>query len=293
MSRDFFIMSPASVPAPSTPTGLRVIRMYNRSLRLTWNESTEKSLSGYRIYHSTDDSTYTLLEDLKAIQFIHRKLTAATHYYKILAVMSGMESDLSAAVSVVLASPVMPTGLRVSRMKGQSLRVSWDQSEPSAKGEGFEGYKLYHSTDNVTYNVFLTVKGEFSLQLNLSPATHYYKVSHLANGAESALCTAVSVVIGDPLPYSKTDVIAAAGSPVTLDIETVLSRKATGGTVICLGPGVLEMELSYDGGTTWTDVLELRPEDYLDLSDERGHLEFSHIRLDADVSGTGYTVSVV
>jgi len=379
-------MDPDNVPAPAVPTGLRVVRMHGRSLRLIWNENTEKSLSGYRVYHSTDDVTYTLLKEQAVIQYVHRKLDPATQYYKVSAVMNGKESALSSAVSAVVASPsvptglaierlansairlswleatpstreegfegyevyhstddvtytlletvtdqsytdhnlsaathyykvltkangaesalssavsaviavpVTPTGLRVNRMHGQALRVSWNQSAPSTKEEGFEGYNLYHSTDDVSYALLLTTKGEFYMHSNLDPATHYYKVSHLANGAESALSSAVSAVISDPIPYVKTDTVATAGSPVTLDIETTLGRKGTNGTIICLGSGVLEVEFSYDGGTSWTDVMELRPEDYFDLSDLSGHLEISDIRLDTDISGTSYTLTLV
>ena len=287
----------AVLASPSVPTGLSIERLNSRAVSLTWNEgapsTSEEGFEGYEVHHSTDDATYTLIETVTGLNSRDRNLSPGTHYYKVRMLANGAESALCAAVSAVVAAPATPAGMRVNRIAGQSLRITWDQSEPSRSDEGFEGYKLYHSTDDVTYTVILTSNRELFSHLNLDPATHYYKVSHLANGAESALSAAVSVTIADPIPYVNTDTVATAGAPVTLDIETALGRKGTNGTIICLGPGVLEVEFSYDGGSTWTDVMELRPEDYFDLSDVEGHLEISDVRLDTDVSGTGYTVSIV
>ena len=287
----------AVVAAPVTPTGLAIERLVNSAVRLSWLEASpstsEEGFEGYEVHHSTDNITYTLQETVKGQSFTDRDLSPGTHYYKVLTKANGADSALTAAVSAVVAAPVTPTGLRVSRIKGQSFRITWNQSEPSVKYEGFEGYTLYHSTDNVTYVVLVSTLGELYLHMNLAPATHYYKVSHLANGAESALSAAVSGVIAVPVPFVKSGVVATAGVPVTLNIETALGRKGRSGTLICLGPGILEVEFSYDGGSSWTDILELRKEDYVHISDEKDHLEISDIRLDTDVSGTGYTVSIV
>ena len=144
----------------------------------------------------------------------------------------------------------------------------------------------------------VTVKGEQYYHFYLSVATHYYKVSAVnIAGYESALSSAVSVAITDPVPFVTYGTVATAGVKVVIDIETTLGRKARSGTLVCEGAGdplvgTLYCEISYDG-STYTAAISLRPEDYLQLQDPDKHLEISKIRLDADTDGTGYSLTVI
>ncbi len=84
--------------APSTPTGLTATVASSTSITIKFNTVT--GATGYKLYSSSNNSTFTLLSSLTSATYTHTGLTAnTTYYYKISAVNGSAESAQSTSVS--------------------------------------------------------------------------------------------------------------------------------------------------------------------------------------------------
>lgn len=93
-------------PAPQTPTGLAAAAG-DKQVSLKWNANSEDDLAGYKIYRSTDNQNYELIQTVGLVtSWTNTNLTnGTTYYYKITAYdTENNESEKSAAVS---ATPVI------------------------------------------------------------------------------------------------------------------------------------------------------------------------------------------
>jgi len=92
--------------------------------------------------------------------------------------------------------------------------------------------------------------------------------------------------VGNPKKYEGT--VAAAGTPVTLDVNADLDHNAGDGYIVCDGPGNLQVDISKNGLAFETDVTVEEDEVVL----LKG-LNVDTIRIDATVSGTAYRALVI
>jgi fibronectin type 3 domain-containing protein/NAD-dependent dihydropyrimidine dehydrogenase PreA subunit len=84
--------------APSTPTGLTATAASSTSMTVKFNTVT--GATGYKLYWSSNNSTFTQLSSLTSTTYTHTGLTAnTTYYYKVSAVNGSVESAQSASVS--------------------------------------------------------------------------------------------------------------------------------------------------------------------------------------------------
>jgi fibronectin type 3 domain-containing protein len=84
--------------APSTPTGLTATAASSTSMTVKFNAVT--GATGYKLYWSSNNSTFTQLSSLTSTTYTHTGLTAnTTYYYKVSAVNGTAESAQSTSVS--------------------------------------------------------------------------------------------------------------------------------------------------------------------------------------------------
>ena len=191
-----------------------------------------------------------------------------------------------------LATPpaAAPSNLSISRLSGTSLKLMWDPSVDYYH----RVYRVYRSDDDfVTETIVKTTTVNQFTDRDLPIGTWYYRVIDVDKfDIESDASSIPSYEIKKLIPFEDTFDIPSAGTPVVKDIESALGRKAVEGTIICLGPGKLQVEFSYDG-TDYDTLMWLRQEDYHNISSKKDQLKVSKIRFDTDVSGTDVTIAVV
>jgi fibronectin type 3 domain-containing protein/NAD-dependent dihydropyrimidine dehydrogenase PreA subunit len=87
-----------STDAPSSPTGLTATAASSTSITVKFNAVT--GATGYKLYWSSNNSTFTQLSSLTSTSYTHSSLTAnTTYYYKVTAVNGSAESAQSTSVS--------------------------------------------------------------------------------------------------------------------------------------------------------------------------------------------------
>ncbi len=142
--------------APQTPTGLTILNPGTGGrLELSWVANSEKDLTYYRIYRSTDDVSYGLLVQLSSgiISYSDVSVTDfVTYFYKISAVDDASnESTLSGSVSAYSWNfpPSAPSGF--SALPGDGfINLTWLANAES----DMSFYRIYRATDNISF-VFL------------------------------------------------------------------------------------------------------------------------------------------
>lgn len=139
--------------APSTPTGVLVTVLSPNSLRFSWNDVGNET--GYEVYHSTTDSSYTLLatKGANVTSHDHSGLGEATlHYYQVRAyrtvngqtAYSGFSNSVNGRTATI--TPAVPSMVSVTPLSTSSLRVAWSNVSNET------GYELQHSTDGTNWS---------------------------------------------------------------------------------------------------------------------------------------------
>ncbi|NLD91586.1 MAG: 4Fe-4S binding protein [Fibrobacter sp.] len=97
-ARSTTVSAATGTAAPSTPTGLTATVASSTSITVKFNTVT--GATGYKLYSSSNNNTFTLLSSLTSTNYTHSGLTAnTTYYYKVSAVNGSAESAQSASVS--------------------------------------------------------------------------------------------------------------------------------------------------------------------------------------------------
>jgi len=86
--------SASAITSPSTPSGLTATAASSTSIKLTWNSVS--GATGYRVYRSTNDYSYSLVRTTSTRSFTNNGLSEdTTYYYRVSAYNSAGESSLS------------------------------------------------------------------------------------------------------------------------------------------------------------------------------------------------------
>lgn len=97
-ARSTTVSAATGTATPSTPTGLTATVASSTSITIRFNTVT--GATGYKLYSSSNNSTFTLLSSLTSATYTHTGLTAnTTYYYKVSAVNGSAESAQSTSVS--------------------------------------------------------------------------------------------------------------------------------------------------------------------------------------------------
>ncbi|HVG59614.1 MAG TPA: carbohydrate binding domain-containing protein [Hyalangium sp.] len=179
--------------APSVPTGLAAATVTDRSVRLTWNASSDNvAVTGYTVFRNgTQVGTST------STNYTDNGLTANTAYsYTVKARdAAGNTSAASSALSVTTrppdtAPPSAPTGLTASGVTSSSATLSW---AAATDNYGVAGYYVFRNGTQIA-----APSGTSYTDSSLSPSTTYSYTVKAADAAGnlSAASSALSVTTG-------------------------------------------------------------------------------------------------
>ena len=134
---------PNDTQPPTVPTGLMATDSTDRSVRITWNASTDNTgVTGYRVY--LNDLVHGATGET---QYNVTPLDAGIEYSFAVSAFDAAdnESPKSGSISAYTMNedteaPTVPTNITVNRVTGYSIEFSWD---PSQDNVGVQKYSIY------------------------------------------------------------------------------------------------------------------------------------------------------
>lgn len=247
---------------PAIPTGLLVVpgSITGNQLALDWNNNTDADFAYYRVYQSTNQSTWTNVSGdiTNSVHVAINLISETTYYFQVAATdTSGNESARSPIVSgttLDITAPANATNFAIleSSTTASTMFMTWTASVSS----DIAGYKIYRSTDDVTYSLVATLGLVTNYEdTGLTANTlYYYKISAIDEVPnESALSAADSYTtltegltwISDSVPFPIT--IAAGG---TVDLEQYITDIAQLGNIESIGTA-LPSGVTIESTPTW------------------------------------------
>jgi chitodextrinase len=247
---DSAALNPDTTP-PSVPTGLAVAVISTTQLNLTWNVSTDPTISGdtrsglagYKVYK--DGSLLATLGGVTS--YSATGLTPGTLYsFRVSAydIATNESAQCTAVTNTTTAldttAPSVPTGLAVAVISTTQLNLSWSASSDTVVGgaitSGLSGYKVYK--DGSLLATLGTVTSYSAT--GLTPGTLYsFRVSAYDVATnESAQCTAVTgttLALDTTAPSVPTGLALAVTGTSTINLswnassDTVVSGAVTSG----------------------------------------------------------------
>ncbi len=212
---------------PAAPTGLTATTISDVQINLAWTDGIPNE-DGFRIYRSTDGTTYTLVTStaINATSYSDTGLTGnRTYWYKIAAFNTAGNSTDSNVAST-MTGPAAPSALAVNSVSGSAnwnkLALTWTDN---AGGE--VGFKIERGTAAAgpftqigTNNVGVTSYTDSGLA---ALTTYYYRVrSYNANG-NSSYTAVVNKATPNAPPILNTIADQTVSSGMTLSFTAVSS----------------------------------------------------------------------
>ncbi|NLM11125.1 MAG: hypothetical protein GX213_10220 [Clostridiaceae bacterium] len=237
------IEEPADEEAPTAPTNLKVTKVTETTVSLSWDESTDNvAVIGYDIYRDgiriASSSTNTYLDT---------KLSPDTEYmyfvvaYDIMRNQSESSNIVNAATDKDTTAPTVPQNLRISSRTESSVSLVWTGSTDNVK---LAGYKIYRNNEEVDFS-----NGTSFVDTGLLPGTYTYYVK--AVDAFDNLSEQSNSVIYDNEPPTPPELYAVSKNTT----QIVLKWHESSDNI-----GVAGYELYRNGtrirtqtGTTYTD----------------------------------------
>ena len=148
------------------------------------------AVTSYNLFHSTDDVTYTTVATNVTPDSTYTVSAAGLHYFKAQANNLIGSSLESAAVSINTPSvPDAPATVNTSINNPNSnpfdITIGFTAS-PNDQGSAITAYKVYRSSDDVTYSLIATLGNSvFSYADTVTQSGgYYYKISSVNNVGE-------------------------------------------------------------------------------------------------------------
>ncbi len=168
---------------PDAPTGLAVNT--TSGMVLTW--SSVANVSGYKIYRSVDNVTFTMIKEITPSSTLTYTDTTCgldiTYYYKITSFSGTNESEQSSEVSDSIETANFIPGKPTASYGSTTFTISWTAVS------GADSYRVYYSTtDTGTYTQIggdITAISTTSIEPPALDVTYYWKISVVKGGVES------------------------------------------------------------------------------------------------------------
>ena len=214
------------------------------SLTLSWTAPADdggSDISGYKIEHSTDGSTYTSrVASQSGLTYTHTGLTAgSSNYYKVYAInAANLESNGSTSGKVVTNNAMeAPTSLSASSAtNGTEIELSWSDPSRNAGELAITGYDVQYATGSSAPTWATFNSSTNGVSCTASPCTHssltkgtkhWYRV-RVTNGVVGAWSANASATTNSA-PAAPTGLAASSASDgLSMSLSWTASTAATG-----------------------------------------------------------------
>lgn len=258
----------ANTSAPGIPLNIDIADISVKSselwrLTVSWSAPNDVGggISSYKIYRSTDDTTYTLLSTTTGLAYVDTGLTQIPYYYKVRACDS--VQNCGAYTEVVTLTPEgkfttaagLASGPTVSAITTKSAKISWstDRASDSRISYGKSGGSYFSEEPSNSEQVSAHVIN----LTNLSPGTTYvYKAKwtdedgNIGVSAEKSFTTEAAPTVKDV--SAKT--IGLASAILQFTTEAASQVKIYYGTTTAFG-GIKVLSTA-TGETVYTSEIE-------------------------------------
>jgi titin len=179
-------VSVATLPPPTAPSNLAATPLGPDRIQLTWiDNSTDEQF--FRVERSVDGVNFSQVATLgaNATSWTNSNLVpATTYFYRMRAQAGGAYSGFSnTAVAETDSPPAAPSGLAVTVINGNTLRIGWTDN---ATNEQY--YRIERSTDGINFAQAAIVVANSTTWTNyglLSGTKYYYRVRASVGSAYS------------------------------------------------------------------------------------------------------------
>jgi fibronectin type 3 domain-containing protein len=223
------VASATTLALPAAPSNLTVTVPSSggaNQINLSWTSNSGGSEQGFRIYKSTDGGvTYNFSDSVGTgvTSYSATSLSASTTYwFKVRSYNAAGLSDYSNAASgTTLAGPAAPSNLTAT-VPATGGATEIDLSWTSNTGGSEQGFKIYKSTDGVTFNFSASVgSGVTSYAANFglsSSTTYWFKVrAYDASGTSDYSNVASATTLA--LPAAPSNLTATAVSAFQINLS--------------------------------------------------------------------------
>jgi fibronectin type 3 domain-containing protein/poly(3-hydroxybutyrate) depolymerase len=239
--QNFFTFTTAAVePAPAVPTVLSATATAYNKIVLGWTDESSNE-TGFEVVRSASSAgTYVPIGTApgNSTSYTDSGLTASkAYFYKVRAVTASSESVftnfVTATTPAAPATPVAPTQLSAIGGANNSITLTWQDNSTNESG-----YRVYRSTDGITYGLLGTVGANNNAYTDMATAAltlYYYYVAGYNGGGEGAKSNIIQFEAGNKAPvinslgsmYGKTGLSAIEDLTITDDPGDVVTVKIT------------------------------------------------------------------
>src|SRR3989344_2075284 len=213
----------ANTAAPSAPNDFNLNDLSDRDAQkygaaLSWEEPDtydEGNFSGYKVYRSTDDVTYTVISSTTGTAYVDQGLTGGTrYYYKTTAyTKTNTESVSTSSLSVVptgkfTSAPTIASETISTNIFARRITFSWITTRAKGDGSGTSFVKC-----GLTVNDLDITAGDFAQVL-----AHNVSVEGLTPSTPYKCFLYSTDVDGNTATYGAMD-LTTAPPPVVKDVE--------------------------------------------------------------------------
>ncbi|WP_455392716.1 fibronectin type III domain-containing protein [[Eubacterium] cellulosolvens] len=153
---------PSDLEPPDPPKGLRIIPIETgNTLQLSWKESSDEDLNGYRVYRQTDDLPYSMVMavDKNTTSVIDSYLVDDKTYRYYITALDEVPNESEGSVEkealpkdTIAPEPVSEVTIELTTGK-DSVILSWT---PSTSNDA-ETYRIFRSTDGKNFKKLIDV----------------------------------------------------------------------------------------------------------------------------------------
>ena len=231
----FFIfpITVETIMPPTAPSNLAATAVSPSAINLTWTDRSSNE-EGFKIYRSLDNVIFT--ERLPRVEANRTSFSDTgrtentTYYYKIKTDNIGGDSAFSNTRQAVTPKtiPAVPSFLVATAASSSAIDLTWTDNSNNE-----DGFRVYHSIDNVSFVALLPPVGANVVSYThsglSSGTTHYYKVTAYNNGGESAFSTTSNATTLNEAPAAPSGLVATPVSSTQIQLTWTDNSTNEGG----------------------------------------------------------------